>query len=82
MDPILGQISIFTYGWTPQGWYPCNGDILKVSDHQALFSLIGNKFGGDGRTTFALPNLKAAGETLGDNLLYAIATEGIYPQRP
>ncbi|MFD6393149.1 phage tail protein [Nocardia sp. NPDC060259] len=81
MDPILGQIAIFPF-WTPQGWLPCEGQLLKVSDYQALFSLLGNKFGGDGRLTFALPNLKAAAETLGDGLHYAMAVEGIYPSRP
>ncbi len=81
MDPILGQIALFPYPWTPMGWAPCEGQIVKINDFQALFSLLGNTYGGDGRETFALPNLKVAAEGLGGTLHYAIATEGIYPQR-
>ncbi|MBB3118867.1 phage tail protein [Pseudoduganella violacea] len=59
MDPILGQIILWPVPWVPQGWALCDGSILKVSDYQALFSLLGNKYGGDGRTTFALPDLRS-----------------------
>lgn len=55
---FLGEIRLFAIGYAPAGWAQCNGQMLKVSEHQALFSIIGNKFGGDGKTTFQLPNLQ------------------------
>lgn len=56
-DPYLGQIIWVPYNYTPRGWMQCNGQILKIVPNSALFSLIGTQFGGDGSTTFALPNL-------------------------
>ncbi len=81
MDNFLGQIAIFPYGWAPVDWTLCEGQILRINDYQALFSLIGTKFGGDGQSTFALPNLKVEAEALGGNLTYAIALAGIFPSR-
>lgn len=57
MDPILGEIKIFAGTFAPVGWEFCNGQLIPISSNQALFSLIGTIYGGDGRTTFALPNL-------------------------
>ncbi|WP_010323471.1 phage tail protein [Marinobacterium stanieri] len=56
-EPYLGEIRLFAGRLTPQGWHICDGSLLSVSQNQALFSLLGNRFGGNGRTTFALPNL-------------------------
>ncbi len=56
--PFLGQISIFSFNFAPKGWALCNGQILAISQNQALFSLLGTMYGGDGRQTFALPNLQ------------------------
>ncbi|MEU7143311.1 tail fiber protein [Nocardia sp. NPDC046473] len=81
MDPILGQIALLAFGWTPQGWASCEGQILQIGDYQALFSLIGTTYGGDGKSTFALPNLKAQAEAFG-GAQFVIAVEGIYPSRP
>ncbi|AQR94494.1 phage tail protein [Clostridium saccharoperbutylacetonicum] len=58
MDPFLGQIMPWPIDWAPRGWALCNGQILQVTQNAALFSLLGNRFGGDGRTTFALPDLR------------------------
>jgi len=58
--PFLGQISTFGFGFPPKGWALCNGQTLAISQNQALFSLLGTQFGGDGRTTFALPNLQGS----------------------
>lgn len=58
MDPFLGTIQAFACGFAPVGWSPCWGQILKLTDNMALFSLLNNTFGGDGRTTFALPDLR------------------------
>jgi len=59
MEPILGQICIFGFNFAPKGWLPCNGQLLSIAQNQALFSLLGTTYGGDGRTTFALPNLQS-----------------------
>ncbi|MFI1234456.1 phage tail protein [Nocardia salmonicida] len=80
MGPFIGLIAIFPYGWAPQGWALCEGQILRIEHHQALFTLLGTKFGGDGQSTFALPNMKKQADELGDNLTYAIALQGLFPQ--
>lgn len=58
-SPFLGEIRIFTYVFAPRGWADCNGQLLTIQQNTALFSLLGTFYGGDGRTTFALPNLQA-----------------------
>lgn len=58
MEPYLGQIQAFGFNFTPRGWAHCNGQLLPISQNQALFSLLGTIYGGDGRTTFALPDLR------------------------
>jgi microcystin-dependent protein len=58
-DPFLSEIKLMSFGFAPRGWALCNGQIMSINQNQALFSLIGNTYGGDGRTTFALPNLQA-----------------------
>jgi microcystin-dependent protein len=56
-DPFVGEIRAFPYTFTPRGWAPCNGGTMTIQDHTALFSVLGTAFGGDGRTTFGLPNM-------------------------
>jgi len=58
MEPFVGQISIVGFDFAPKNWALCNGQILPINQNQALFSLLGNTYGGDGRTTFALPDLR------------------------
>lgn len=62
MDEYIGMIKIFAGSYPPYGWAFCNGAQLQVRQYTALFSIIGNRYGGDGQTTFSLPNL--AGTTL------------------
>lgn len=57
-DQFLGEIRIFGGNFAPTGWANCNGQLLPISQNTALFSLLGTQFGGDGRSTFALPNLQ------------------------
>jgi microcystin-dependent protein len=57
-DPFLGEIKLFPYTFAPRGWALCNGQVLSIAQNTALFSLIGTLYGGDGRTTFALPDLR------------------------
>lgn len=58
MDNFLGEIRMFSWKLIPEGWALCDGTILNIKDNQALFSLIGNKYGGDGKKDFALPDLR------------------------
>jgi microcystin-dependent protein len=57
-DPFLGEIRIFAGNFAPRDWALCDGQLLSINDNQALFSLLGTIYGGDGRTTFALPDLR------------------------
>ncbi|MBR7801816.1 phage tail protein [Undibacterium fentianense] len=56
-DPFVAEIRIFPFNFAPRGWAWCDGQILSISQNTALFSLLGITYGGDGRTSFALPNL-------------------------
>lgn len=58
MDPFLGQIQAFGFNFAPRGWALCDGQLLPIASNTALFSLLGTTYGGDGRTTFALPDLR------------------------
>ncbi|MCR9015318.1 phage tail protein [Aquiflexum gelatinilyticum] len=58
MTPFLGQIIMVAFNFAPRGWALCNGSILSISSNTALFALLGTTYGGDGRTTFALPDLR------------------------
>ena len=57
-DPFIGQIALFPYNFAPRGWAFCNGQLLSIAQNTALFSLLGTTFGGNGQTTFALPDLR------------------------
>jgi microcystin-dependent protein len=57
-EPFLSEIRIMSFGFAPKGWALCNGQLMQINQNQALFSLLGTTFGGDGRVTFALPNLQ------------------------
>ena len=57
-EPFLGQIEFFAFGRAPKGWAPCNGQLLQIAQNQALFSLLSTAFGGDGQSTFGVPNIQ------------------------
>jgi microcystin-dependent protein len=57
-EPFLSEIRIFSFVFPPRGWALCNGQLLPINQNQALFSLLGTTFGGDGRVNFALPDLR------------------------
>lgn len=57
-EPFIGEIRMFGGNFAPQGWALCDGQLLAISDNDALFALIGTTYGGDGETTFALPDLR------------------------
>ncbi|MGJ8725470.1 MAG: phage tail protein [Roseibacillus sp.] len=58
MEPFIGQIQPFGFNFAPRGWAHCDGQLIAISSNSALFSLLGTIYGGDGRTTFALPDLR------------------------
>ncbi|WP_250459559.1 phage tail protein [Microbulbifer litoralis] len=57
-EPFLGEINFYPYKFTPKNWMPCDGRLLSIMQYQALYSLLGTQFGGDGVSTFALPDLR------------------------
>lgn len=72
-EPFLAEIRLMSFGFPPKGWALCNGQLLPINQNQALFSLLGTTFGGDGRVNFALPDLRSrvpihvgSGHTLGE----------------
>jgi microcystin-dependent protein len=72
-EPFLSEIRMMSFNFAPRGWALCNGQLLPINQNQALFSLLGTTFGGDGRVNFALPNLQGrtpihvgGGHTLGE----------------
>jgi microcystin-dependent protein len=79
-NPYIGEITLFGGNFAPRGYAFCEGQLLPISQNTALFSLLGTTYGGDGRVTFALPNLKKAEKSLG-GVRYIIALQGIYPSR-
>lgn len=58
MEPFLGEIRLFPYSAIPKGWVACEGQILQINTNQALYSILSNVYGGDGRNTFALPDYR------------------------
>jgi len=72
-EPFLSELRIMSFQFAPKGWAQCNGQLLPINQNQALFSLLGTTFGGDGRVNFALPDLRGrtpmhvgSGHTLGE----------------
>jgi microcystin-dependent protein len=59
-DPFVAEIRIFPFNFAPKGWAFCNGQLLPISQNTALFSLLGTTYGGDGKSTFALPDLRGS----------------------
>jgi len=74
--PFIGQIQAFPFSFAPQGWLPCNGQLMLIQQNTALFQLIGITYGGDGQTTFALPQIAPIAP---QGPSYFIAIEGVYP---
>jgi len=78
--PFVGETRTFAFTFAPQGWLPCDGQLLPICDYDALFTLIGTTYGGDGESSFALP--KANGPASGDiTLTRFISVFGSYPER-
>jgi microcystin-dependent protein len=78
MEPFLGMVLLVPYTYLPDGWMPCVGTELSISDNEALFQLIGTTYGGNGLTTFALPNLQ---NICPSGMMYIIAIVGLWPSQ-
>jgi microcystin-dependent protein len=79
MESFLGQIQLFALGFVPRGWILCDGSSLPIAHYSAVFALLGTTYGGDGRTSFAVPNLKGKEPIPG--LIYCLCLEGVFPMR-
>ena len=76
MEPVLGMIYLFAGNFAPVGYAMCDGQLMPINQNQALFSVLGTTYGGNGTQNFALPKLKGP-----DGATYVIAIRGIYPSR-
>lgn len=77
MDELIASIKLVAFNYDPVDFMACDGRTLSISQYQALFALLGCNFGGDGHTTFALPNIPSPQK----GLHYIICVNGIWPQR-
>ncbi|MCC7491135.1 MAG: tail fiber protein [Fimbriimonadaceae bacterium] len=87
VEAMVGEIRLVPYGFAPEGWAFCEGQMLPLAQNQALYSLIGAKWGGNATTQFALPDLREAEKALAakngeGKARYIIALSGVYPTRP
>jgi microcystin-dependent protein len=76
-EPILAEIILVPFDFCPTGFLPTDGRLMPIAQNAALFSLLGNAHGGDGKTTFAIPKLDGP-----EGTRYCIAVQGVYPPRP
>ena len=76
MDNFVGEIRLVGFNYAPDGWLSCDGSLLEIMEYQALFALLGTRYGGDGVHTFAIPKLESL---VGKHI---IAYQGIFPPRP
>jgi microcystin-dependent protein len=86
MDYLLGSIIWLTFQWAPVGTMLAEGQCLSIAQNAALYSLVGNRYGGDGRQTFCVPDLRPKNQNgqsdWGNGPRAVIVTSGIYPSRP
>lgn len=78
MEAFIGTILLVAFNYDPEGWWPCDGRLLNIKDHQALFALIGCTYGGDGKNTFGLPKMDSPQK----GMHYIICEQGYWPPRP
>ena len=78
MGPFPGQIEVFAFPFAPEGWAACNGQLLSIAEFPTLFQLIGTTYGGDGKTTFAIPNVPPVAP---NGPAYYISLFGQQPQK-
>jgi microcystin-dependent protein len=81
VEPYIGEIRMFAFDYPPNGWARADGTLLPVRQFQVLHNVIGNQFGGDGTTNFALPDLRGQVPINQGTLHFCIAVQGDYPQQ-
>lgn len=79
MDEYIGIVKLFAGNYAPQGWALCDGQLLNINQNTALFAILGTNFGGNGQTTFGLPDLRNTAPA--PNLIYIICVQGLFPPR-
>jgi len=79
MEGFIAEIRLFAGSRAPRGWSFCDGQTLNIAENQALYSLIGTAYGGDGRTTFNLPKMAPVDLGNAASVKYIICTTGLYP---
>jgi microcystin-dependent protein len=79
-DSLMATIILFAGNFAPRGFAFCEGQIINIAENTAVFSLLGTTYGGNGSTTFALPDLREAEKALG-GARYIFALQGIFPSR-
>jgi len=80
-DNFIGELRVFAFGRVPKGWLPCNGQILTIQQYQALYALLHNTYGGDGKVDFALPDLRGrvavgTGKSVGGQTVFQLGKTG------
>lgn len=80
-DCIIGEVRQFAGSFVPRGYELCDGKLLSISQNTALFSILGTMYGGDGRTTFALPKLNSYNDLRKSKVVNIICVNGLYPSR-
>ena len=81
-QPYVGEIRMFAGNFAPAGWMFCEGQLLPISEYETLFNLIGTTYGGDGVSTFALPDTQPILTKNGKPLTQCIPVQGEFPNRP
>ncbi len=81
VSPFVGEICTFSFSFCPVGWLPTDGRLLSISPYSTLFNLIGTKYGGDGVSTFALPQTKVVQTVNKVKMTQCIAYLGVYPSQ-
>ena len=81
-EAYVGEVRGFAFPNAPNGWMACDGRLLGIGGNTGLYSLLGTTYGGDGKSTFALPNITGSDPITGQTLHYFIAVGGIFPPRP
>ena len=75
-EPFLGQLSYFAFNFAPKGWTTCDGQVMAIAQNQALFSLLGTTFGGNGVNTFQLPDMRGRAPIHSDGSPYTLGQTG------
>jgi microcystin-dependent protein len=81
MDEYIGIVKLYAGTFAPKGWAYCDGQLMSIEQNSALFSLLGTTYGGDGKSTFALPSLEDVKSGKDAQIKYIICLSGMYPQR-